>query len=140
MLKNKHQEEEVATEHHGGLSRRERQIMEILYRKNSASVEEIRCEIPSPPSYSAVRVIVNVLERKGHLGHVQQGKKYVYTPIVPRKKAEERALRSLLHTYFENSLHRAVTAMLELHKGDLNDDDIEKLARAIEKVKKEDSL
>ena len=128
----------MATEHHGGLSKRERQIMEILYRKDNASVEEIRSEIPGPPSYSAVRVIVNVLERKGHLRHVQQGKRYVYTPTVPRKKAEERALRSLLHTYFENSLHRAVTAMLELNKGDLDDDDIEKLARAIEKVKKED--
>jgi len=61
----------VATEHHGGLSKRERQIMEILYRKDNASVEEIRSEIPGPPSYSAVRVIVNVLERKGHLRHVQ---------------------------------------------------------------------
>ena len=73
-------------QHHGGLSRRERQIMEMLYRKQSASVEDIRGEIANPPSYSAVRVIVNVLERKGHLRHSRKGKKYVYTPTVPPKE------------------------------------------------------
>jgi BlaI family transcriptional regulator, penicillinase repressor len=139
VRKIKHEENGLETDQHGGLSKREGQIMEILYRKKSASVEDIRAEIPNPPGYSAVRVIVNVLERKGHIRHITQGKKYIYTPTVPRKKAEQRALKNLLHTYFENSLHRAVTAMLELHKGDLNGDDIEKLARAIEKVKKEDS-
>ncbi|OHD69695.1 MAG: hypothetical protein A2177_00505 [Spirochaetes bacterium RBG_13_68_11] len=131
MLKNKHQQKGADTEHHGGLSKRERQIMEILYRKKSASVEDVRCEIANPPSYSAVRVIVNVLERKGHLRHSRQGKKYIYTPTVPRKRAVQGAVQHLLHTYFDDSLHQAVTAMVDLHKKDLSEEDIERLAKAI---------
>ncbi len=124
---------------HASLSRRERQIMEIVYRSSCASVEEIRAAMPQPASYSAVRVIVNVLERKGHLRHTRQGKKYIYWPRIPRASAIKGALRQLLHTYFGGSLPRAVAAMVQLHARDLTDDDIEELLRAIEKSRKERS-
>jgi BlaI family penicillinase repressor len=125
--------------HHTNLSRRERQIMEIVYRKASASVEDIRAEIPDSPGYSAVRVIVNVLERKGYLRHVKRGKRYIYRPTTPRKKAMQGALRHLLDTYFENSLHRAMAAMIELRPKDLSEEDIRQLAKAIEKSRREGS-
>ena len=125
---------------HSSLTRRERQIMEVVYRKASASVEDIRAEIPDPPGYSAVRVIVNVLERKGHLKHVKRGKRYIYSPTIPRKKAMQGALKRLLDTYFENSLHKAVAAMIELRRKDLSEEDIRQLARAIEESRRENSL
>jgi BlaI family transcriptional regulator, penicillinase repressor len=122
---------------HNKLSRRERQIMEAIYRNKAASVQEILREIPSPPSYSAVRATVNILERKGFLKHGKEGKKYVYSPKIPERKAMRGAVKQLLKTYFEDSLEKAVTAMLEIHKNDLSDDDIERLADIIKKSKKE---
>ena len=122
---------------HSSLSRRERQIMEILYRKKRAAVGEIREEMPSPPSYSAVRATVNILERKGHLSHVREGKRYVYAPSTPRRKAMRGAVRHLLGTYFDNSLEKAVTAMLELHGKDLSDEEIHRLAQIILSEKEE---
>jgi BlaI family transcriptional regulator, penicillinase repressor len=119
------------------LSRRERQIMEIVYRKSQASVEEIRAAMPQPAGYSAVRVIVNVLERKGHLRHTWQGKKYIYRARVPRTSAIKGALQHLLQTYFGGSLPKAMAAMVQLHARDLTDDDLEELVRAIEQSKKE---
>ena len=116
---------------HNALSRRERQVMELLYRKGSASVAQLREGIPDKPSYSAVRVIVNVLERKGYLRHAQQGRRYIYSPVMPRKKAMQGALRQLVDTYFEGSLQQAVAAMVELNSGNLSDRDLEELARAI---------
>jgi BlaI family transcriptional regulator, penicillinase repressor len=124
---------------HAGLSRRERQVMEIIYRTSSASVEEIRAAMPQPASYSAVRVIVNVLERKGHLKHVRRGKKYVYSPTAPRTRAIKGAVKNLLSTYFGNSLPRAVAAMVQMHARDLSDEDIRELIQVIEQSKKDDS-
>jgi BlaI family penicillinase repressor len=122
---------------HSSLSRRERQIVEILYRKKRAAVAEIREEIPSPPSYSAVRATVNILERKGYLTHSREGKRYLYAPSTPRRKAIPGAIRNLLGTYFDNSLEKAVTAMLELHGKELSDEEIDRLAQAILKEKEE---
>ena len=122
--------------HSGNLSRRERQVMEIIYRKARASVGDIRAEMPQPASYSAVRVIVNVLERKGHLRHVKVGKKYVYSPRTPRSRAAEGALRHLLNTYFAGSLHHAVAAMVQLNAKDISDDDMRQLIDSIEGSKK----
>jgi BlaI family penicillinase repressor len=119
----------------GNLSRRERQVMEIIYRKARASVGEIRAEMPQPASYSAVRVIVNVLEKKGHLRHTKAGKKYVYTSRTPRSRAAEGALRHLLNTYFGGSLHQAVAAMVQLNAKDLSDEDMRQLIAAIERSK-----
>jgi BlaI family transcriptional regulator, penicillinase repressor len=120
----------------GRLSRREREIMEIVYRTPGASVEEIRAGMPQPASYSAVRVIVNVLERKGHLRHVRRGRKYLYSPTTPRSKAVKGALTSLLRTYFDDSVHLAVSAMVRLRAKDMSEEDWRELADAIERSRK----
>jgi len=125
--------------HSNSLSRRERQVMEIIYENSSASVEEIQAAMPQPASYSAVRVIVNVLERKGHLKHTRQGKKYVFRSTTPRTRAIKEALKHLLNTYFGDSLPKAIAAMVQLRAKDLSDEDLRQLIRAIEQAKKEDS-
>ena len=121
------------------LSRREREIMEIVFQKGTASVEEIRAAMPQPVTYSGVRVIVNVLERKRHLKHTKRGRKYVYSPTTPRARAMKGALASLLRTYFDDSVHRAVAAMVQLRAKDMSDDDWRQLERAIRQSKTEDS-
>jgi predicted transcriptional regulator len=112
--------------------------MEIIYRCSSASVEEIRAAMPQPASYSAVRVIVNVLERKGHLKHSKRGKKYVYSSTTPRARAIKGALQHLLSTYFSDSLHAAVAAMVQMRAKDLSNEEVRQLIRAIEQSKQED--
>jgi len=122
---------------YSSLSRRERQIMEFLYRAQRASVAEILKALPDPPGYSAVRATVNILERKGQLSHVQEGKKYLYSPVTPRRQAMRGAVRQLLSTYFDNSVERAVTALVALHGRDLSTADIERLEELIRRKKKE---
>ncbi len=122
---------------HVSLSRRERQIMEIVYRSFRASVAEIRAAMPQPASYSGVRVIVNVLERKGQLRHTRSGKKYIYWPSAPRASVIRGALRNLLRTYFGDSLPRAVAAMVQLHAKDLTDEDVRQLVETIENSRRE---
>jgi BlaI family transcriptional regulator, penicillinase repressor len=121
---------------HAALSRREREIMEVVYRTSRASVEEIRAAITQPASYSAVRVIVNVLERKGQLRHTKRGKKYIYRPSTPRASAVKGAVKHLLRTYFGDSLPRAMAAMVQLHARDLTNEDITELVEAIEKSRR----
>jgi BlaI family penicillinase repressor len=123
--------------HSGVLSRRESQVMEIIYRNSGSSVKEIRAEMPQPASYSAVRVIVNVLERKGHLKHAKRGKKYVYSATIPRAKAIKGAVKQFLSTYFEDSLCKAVAAMVQLHAKDLSEEDMQQLMEVIERSKKD---
>ncbi len=124
---------------HGNLSRRERQIMEFLYRKPGASVAEILEGIPDPPGYSAVRATVNILERKGNLRHVQKGKKYLYSPITPRSRAVEGAVRHLLSAYFKDSLEGAVAAMVRIHGKELSTPEIERLEKIIRKLRKQEA-
>ena len=119
------------------LSKRERQIMEVIYRRKSASVKEVLGEIPKPPTYSAVRSILNILEEKGFLKHKKEGKKYVYSPTIPTGKATKSAVKQLLSIYFENSLEKAVTTMLEMHYDGLTDADYKRLSRIIERARKE---
>ena len=121
----------MSEDSHRGLSRRERQIMEVLYRRNGATVAEIRAELHDPPSYSAVRTTTNILEAKGYLRHLRKGKSYRYSPVTPRRKAMQGAIRQLLSTYFDNSLEKAVTAMVALHGKDLSAEDIARLQEAI---------
>ena len=123
----------MSTGPHAGLSRRERQIVEILYRKQRGSVKDIRGEMPDPPSYSAVRTTVNILERKGYLTHTANENRYIYAPKTSRQKATRGALKHLLGTYFDNSLEKAVTAMIELRAGDLTEADLERLSELIRK-------
>ena len=122
--------------HSNSLSRRERQVMEIIYRSSRASVGEIQAAMPQPASYSAVRVIVNVLERKGHLKHTRHGKKYVYYSTMPRARTAKEALAHLVSTHFGNSLPKAVAAMVQLRAKDLSDEDVRQLIVAIRQAKK----
>jgi BlaI family transcriptional regulator, penicillinase repressor len=119
------------------LSRRERQIMEIVYRLGRASVAEVIAAMPDASSYSAVRTIINLLEEKGHLRHAEEGRKYVYSPTMTRDKARRSALQSLLQTFFEGSVEQAVSSLLNLHQDRLSGNDLDRLTHLIERAKKE---
>ena len=123
----------MSTGPHGKLSRRERQIIDILYRKKRATVREIRAAMSDAPSYSAVRTTVTILERKGYLAHLSNGIAYVYSPILPRRDAARGIVQHLLSTYFDNSVEKAVTAMLQVRGGDLTEADVKRLTRLIKK-------
>ena len=119
-----------------GLSRRERQIMDVIHRRGQATAAEVLKEIADPPSYSAVRALLRVLEAKGHLGHVQQGRRYVYLSKVPRDTARRGALKQLVKTYFDGSTEQAVAALLEMEASRLTGDELDRLAQLIEKARK----
>ena len=121
------------------LSARERQIMEVVYSKKRASVKEVLAEIPNPPSYSAVRAMLNILENKGFLKHQQEGLKYIYAPTIPHKKAMRSAVQSLLKTYFNNSVEEAVAAIINIHNKDLDELEMEKLTQLIKRVREEET-
>lgn len=119
------------------LSRRERQIMDVLYRRGRATAAEVQRELPDPPSYSAVRAMLRVLEEKGHIRHEEQALRYVFSPTVPREKAKRAALRRVLDTFFEGSAERAVAALLDGSARRLSPEELDRLAQLIEKVRKE---
>jgi predicted transcriptional regulator len=119
------------------LSRRERQIMDIIYELNEATVVQVLERLPSPPSYSAVRALLRVLEQKGHLVHRQDGPRYVYAPTLPRERARRSALIHLLKTFFDNSTEDVVAALLDISEDDLSEDDYERLVELIQKAQKE---
>jgi BlaI family transcriptional regulator, penicillinase repressor len=122
----------VGTGPHGRLSRRERQIVEILYRAGRATVRDIRARMADPPSYSAVRTTVNILESKGFVTHSPAaGGPYVYTPTVSRGRAARGMLQHVLATYFDNSVEKAVAALLQVRAGDLTEEDLDRLARLV---------
>ena len=122
---------------HLDLSRRERQIMDVIYARGSATVREVLDAMPDPPGYSAVRAMLRILEEKGHLGHRQDGPRYVYQPVVPREEARESALKRLLGTFFDGSAERAVAALLDLSSADLGQEELDRLAAMIEVARKE---
>jgi BlaI family transcriptional regulator, penicillinase repressor len=113
------------------LSRRERQIMEIVYRKGNATAAEVHGEMPDRPSYSAVRALLRVLEAKGHLRHRQDGPRYVYSPTVPRDRARRSALQRVVGTFFAGSVTDAVAALLDLESARLDDDELERLSTLV---------
>ena len=119
------------------LGRRERQIMEVVYARGKASVSEVLESLPDPPSYSAVRATLGLLEQKGHLRHRREGRKFVYVPTVARKKASRLALRNLLRTFFGGSIARAVACLIELDGEQLSVEDRKRLSRMIADAKKE---
>ena len=119
------------------LSRRERQIMEIVYRTGRATAGEVLEGLPEPPSYSAVRALLKILEGKGHLKHLLEDGRYVWTPTVPRDRARRSALQSLLQTFFEGSAEKAVAALLTQSKSKLSEDELERLARLIADAREE---
>jgi BlaI family transcriptional regulator, penicillinase repressor len=121
----------------GGLSRRERQIMEILYQRGKASAAEVRELMPEAPSYSAVRAMLRVLEEKGHVRHQEEGLKYVYAPVVAREKAKRSAVKHLLDTFFGGSPEQAVAALLDVSATRLTREELERMAEMIEKARRE---
>lgn len=122
---------------HADLGRRERQIAEVVYRLGRATVNEVLENLPDPPSYSAVRAMLRILERKGHLKHRQEGQRYVYLPAVRRDTARRSALDHLVRTFFDGSTGRAVAALLEDSDAQLSDGDIERLSKLIDKARRQ---
>lgn len=119
------------------LSRREQQVMDIVYRLGKASVADVLQQLDDPPSYSSIRAKLGVLERKGHLIHKSEGAKYVYYPKVPRNRARRSALKKMLQTFFEGSTGAAAVALLEMEPSQLTREEIDALSALIEKAKKE---
>jgi predicted transcriptional regulator len=119
------------------VSRRERQILDVLYRAGRATAAEIQLAMPDPPSYSAVRTLLRILEDKGHVRHEQDGARYVYMPRVARDQAKRSALRHVLNTFFEGSATQAIAALLDEDARKLSDDDWQRLTEAIERARKE---
>ena len=113
------------------LSRRERQIMEIVYRKGNATAAEVHEGMPDRPSYSAVRALLRVLEGKGHLRHREDGPRYVYAPTVPRDRARRSALQRVVGTFFAGSVTDAVAALLDLESARLDDDELLRLSTLV---------
>lgn len=120
-----------------GLSRRERQIMDVLYARGRATAQEVLEALPDPPSYSAVRALLRVLEDKGHVRHEQDGPRYAFLPVVAREKARRSALRRVLDTFFDGSTEQAVAALIDLQSAKLDPQELERLARLIDKARKE---
>ena len=120
-----------------GLSRRERQIMDFLYQRGRATAAEVQANLPDPPSYSAVRAMLRVLEEKGHARHEQEGPRYVYLPRVARERAKRSALRHVVRTFFDGSTEQVVAALLDDRSLQLSDGQLSRLARLIERARKE---
>ena len=119
------------------LSRRERQIMDIIYELKEATAARVLELLPAPPSYSAVRALLRVLEEKGHLTHKQDGPRYVFLPTLPREEARENALKHLLKTFFDNSTEKAVAALLDISDEDLSEEEYSRLTELINKARQE---
>jgi predicted transcriptional regulator len=122
---------------HTDLSRRERQIMDIIYQRRRASAADVLEELPDPPSYSAVRALLRILEEKGHLAHEQDGPRYVYRATVPRDEARQTAMDRLVRTFFDGSAERAVAAFLDMNASELSEQDLARLADLIDQARRE---
>jgi len=120
-----------------GLSRRERQTMEILYQRGKASASEIREAMEDAPSYSAVRAVLRVLEEKGHVKHQAEELKYVYIPTVNRDKAKRSAVKHLLETFFNDSPKQIVAALLDVSSPRLTREELDQMAEMIDKARRE---
>src|SRR6059036_1411307 len=121
---------------HLHLSRRERQIMDVLYRKGWATAAEVLENMPNPPSYSTVRALLRILEQKGHIKHEESQGKYVFMPTVPRDKAKRSAIRHLVQTFFDGSPEEAVAALLDSSSSTLSDKELDRLQGLIDKARK----
>lgn len=119
------------------LSRRENQIMDIVYELGRVSAAEVQERLPDPPSYSAVRAMLRILEEKGHLRHEQEGPRYVFVPTVSPERARQTALRRIVRTFFGGSPEGAMAALIDLGGQELNADELERLAAMIEHARKE---
>jgi BlaI family transcriptional regulator, penicillinase repressor len=121
---------------HHDLSRRERQIVDILYGHGRATAAEVQAALPDPPSYSAVRAMLRILEEKGHVRHEQDGPRYVYLPTVARERAKRSALRHVLQTFFDGSAEQAISALLDESDTRLSDRELDRLAKLIDQARR----
>ena len=121
---------------HAALSRRERQIMDILYRNESATAATVMENLEDPPSYSAVRALLRILEQKGHVRHEERAGKYVFMPTMRRDTAKRSALRHLVQTFFGGSTEDAVAALLDSTSSILSESELDRLQRLIDKARK----
>jgi predicted transcriptional regulator len=119
------------------VGRRERQIIEIVYRLGRATVSEVRAALPDPPTYSAVRAMLGKLRDKGHLTQEADGPRYVYLPAVPAERARKTAMRQLVDTFFDGSVERAVVALANLSHTDLDPDRLDALAKRVRSARQE---
>lgn len=119
------------------LSRRERQIMDAVYRRGQVTVADVLAEIPDPPSYSAVRAMLRILEEKGQLRHEEDGPRYVYKPVVAHKQATQSSLRQMVKTFFKGSVSDAVATLLDDSETKLSTEEVARLEKIIERAKKE---
>ncbi len=122
---------------HTVLSRRERQIMDILFRLGRATAADVMAELSNEPTYSTVRTQLRVLEQKGHVTHEQDGLKFVYTPVVTRHAARKSALRHVIETFFDGSPEKAVAALLGGEATKLSDEQLDRIADLITKARKD---
>jgi predicted transcriptional regulator len=118
------------------LSRRERQIMDLIFRRGRATAAEVMENLPDPPSYSAVRATLRILEEKGHVQHEQNGLRYVFVPTMARETAKRSALEHLLQTFFNGSAEQAVATLLDESASRLSEEELDRLAQLIEKARK----
>lgn len=119
------------------LTRRERQIMDILHRRGRATAHEVLADLADPPSYSAVRTFLRLLEERGHVQHEQDGPRYVYTPTVARREAQRSAMAHLVETFFDGSVEDAVATLVESSKPRLSAQELNRITALIAKAKKE---
>jgi predicted transcriptional regulator len=121
----------------GSLSRRERQIMDILYQRGKASASEVREAMEAAPGYSAVRAMLRVLEEKGHVKHQAEGLKYVYVPVVARDMAKRSAVKHVMETFFNGSAEQIVAALLDVSSTRLTREELDRMSEMIEQAKQE---
>ena len=121
---------------HLDLSRRERQIIDILYSHGRATAADVQAALPDPPSYSAVRAMLRILEEKGHVRHEQDGPRYVYVPTLARDNVKQSALRHVLTTFFDGSAEQAISALLGDRSAKLTDAELDRLAHLIDRARK----
>jgi predicted transcriptional regulator len=126
----------MAKQTHLDLSRRERQIIDILYANGRATAAEVQAALPDPPSYSAVRAMLRILEEKGHVHHQQDGPRYVYVPTIARDNAKKSAMRHMLQTFFDGSAEQAISALLDDASTRMSDDELDRLARLIDQARR----
>src|SRR6185295_1298328 len=127
----------MAKSTHATLTRRERQIMDVLYRRGRATAAEVMEDVSGEPNYSTVRTQLRVLEDKGHVRHEEQGLRYIYMPAVPRRAARKSALKHLMDTFFDGSAEQVVAAVLGGEAARLSEDDLERIAELVAKARKD---
>jgi BlaI family penicillinase repressor len=127
------------TSTHTSLTRRERQIMDVLYRRGRATAAEVMAELTGEPNYSTVRTQLRVLEDKGHVRHEEEAGRYVYAPAVPRHAARKSALKHLVETFFDGSAEQVVAAVLGGEASRLSDEELDRVSALIDKARKDGS-